>query len=92
MNTIRFIRTKVFSVTQADFAAIAAVGQASISRWENGDGDPSLAEMRNIREAARERGLEFQDEWFFQIPAHALGDEHVRSLVRSAVGTDGGGE
>lgn len=84
MNQIRFIRTRVFNVTQAEFAGIAAVGQATVSRWENDDGDPSLGEMWRILQEARARSLELPTEWFFELPAHAAGDEHVRSLVRDA--------
>lgn len=55
-------------MTQAEFAAVAGVGQATVSRWETGV-SPSLDEMRAIRNAARERGLTWDDSWFFDPPA-----------------------
>lgn len=65
MNAIRFIRTKVFGVTQAEFAAIAGVKQPSVSRWEAGVA-PSLDDMQSIRSAAKDRGIEWNDQWFFE--------------------------
>ncbi len=67
MNTIRYIRKEVFGLTQADFAALAGVTQATVSRWEGGV-SPSLDEVGAIREAAAERGVELKDEWFFEVP------------------------
>jgi transcriptional regulator with XRE-family HTH domain len=67
MNALRYIRKHVFQVTQAEFAELAGVGQASVSRWENGV-SPSLDEMQAIREAAISRGLKWDDGWFFKAP------------------------
>jgi transcriptional regulator with XRE-family HTH domain len=67
MNAIKFIRKTVFKVTQAEFADIAGVVQASVSRWENGIA-PSLDEMQAIRSAAAARGIEWNDAWFFEQP------------------------
>jgi len=68
MNAIRHIRTEVFNLKQAEFAAVAGVKQSTVSRWENG-GEPSLEEMRAIRRAAIARGIQWNDEWFFRAPA-----------------------
>ena len=65
MSAIRYIRREVFKATQAEFAALAGVTQASVSRWEAG-GAPSLDEMQSIRRAAAERGIEWNDTWFFE--------------------------
>lgn len=65
MNAIRHIRREIFKVTQAEFAALAGVTQASVSRWETGTA-PSLDDMQSIRRAAADRGIEWQDEWFFE--------------------------
>jgi len=67
MSAIRHIRKNVFAVTQAEFAAIAGVTQATVSRWENGIA-PSLSEMQAIRAAASERGINWDDSWFFEAP------------------------
>lgn len=64
MSAIRFIRSEVFGVTQAEFAVLSGVTQATVSRWESG-GSPNLEELRAIRDAALKRGIEWQDEWFF---------------------------
>jgi len=74
MTAIRHIRKTVFGVNQAEFAAIAGVAQATVSRWENGV-SLSLDEMKAIRDAAKERGIEWHDRWFFEAPATAEGDQ-----------------
>lgn len=68
MSTIRHIRRDIFNVTQSEFAALAGVTQATVSRWEDG-GAPSLDEMQAIRAAAFERGIEWNDIWFFESQA-----------------------
>ncbi len=68
MNALRHIRKNVFAVTQAEFAVVAGVTQATVSRWENGVA-PSLEEMQAIRSAAAERGIEWSDALFFEVPA-----------------------
>jgi transcriptional regulator with XRE-family HTH domain len=70
MSTMKHIRTKVFEVTQAEFAALAGVTQASVSRWERGVA-PSLDEMRAIRQAADDRGISWDDKFFFETPETA---------------------
>lgn len=65
MSAIRFIRREIFKVTQAEFAALAGVTQASVSRWEAGT-PPSLDDMQAIRAAAADRGIAWRDEWFFE--------------------------
>lgn len=69
MNAVEFIRTKVFKLTQAPFAVIAGVSQPTVSRWEapdNAGSEPSRDEMDRIRSAAKTRGLDWNDSWFFQ--------------------------
>jgi transcriptional regulator with XRE-family HTH domain len=70
MSAIRHIRREIFRVTQAEFATLAGVTQASVSRWEAG-GAPSLDEMQAIRRAAADRGIEWNDTWFFDVPSEA---------------------
>ena len=67
MNALRHIRKHIFHATQTEFAELAGVVQATVSRWENGVA-PSLVEMQAIRHAAVNRGLEWDDRWFFEIP------------------------
>lgn len=67
MNAIRYIRTKVFQMTQAEFAAVVGVKQYQVSRWETGN-SPTLDEMSAIRSSAKARELPWSDEWFF-VPA-----------------------
>lgn len=67
---MKHIRTKIFEVTQAEFAALAGVAQATVSRWENGVA-PSRDEMQAIRQAAFERSIQWDDAVFFEIPEAA---------------------
>ncbi len=68
MSAIRYIRGEIFKVTQGEFAALAGVTQASVSRWETG-GPPSMDEMQAIRRAAADREIAWDDTWFFEVPA-----------------------
>ncbi len=71
MEPIEHIRKKVFAVNQEAFGAIAGTTQASVSRWENGEQEPSQTEMARIRQAALNQGLTWDDSWFFEVPAEA---------------------
>jgi DNA-binding transcriptional regulator YiaG len=68
MNAVRHIRNSVFKLSQAPFAAIAGVSQATVSRWESGELEPNRDNMERIRSAAIERGLELDYESFFKAP------------------------
>ncbi|RWF44265.1 MAG: XRE family transcriptional regulator [Mesorhizobium sp.] len=70
MSAIRHIRQKVFQATQAEFAALAGVSQGTVSRWEAGT-SLSLDEMKSIRKAAADRGILWNDAWFFETPEQA---------------------
>jgi transcriptional regulator with XRE-family HTH domain len=65
MSAIKHIRREIFKATQAEFATLAGVTQASVSRWEAG-GSPTLDEMQAIRNAAAERGIDWNDALFFE--------------------------
>lgn len=65
------IRTRVFGFqTQREFADALGYEQATVSRWENGLGFSSEA-MRRIRDLARNRGVTWDNNWFFDAPMAA---------------------
>lgn len=66
MKPIERIRKEVFDLTQAAFAEVAGVTQPTVSRWENGEWEPNLDELENIRKAAQARGIHWEDSWFFE--------------------------
>jgi len=68
MSQLLHIRREVLKLTQSEMAAIAGVRQATVSRWEKGALEPSLAEMQAIREEAIRRGIDWRDAWFFPAP------------------------
>lgn len=68
MTSLRHIRKSIFAVTQAEFARIAGVTQATVSRWERGELTPNLGEMQKIRTEALARNLEWRDTLFFARP------------------------
>jgi len=68
MNSILFIRKHVLAVSQVDFAAIAEVTQATVSRWEACDLFPDIHHMNKIRAEVLKRDLAWKDTWFFEVP------------------------
>jgi transcriptional regulator with XRE-family HTH domain len=51
MNPLKRLRTEVLGINQAAMAEVAGVTQATVSRWENGEGEPSLSELLRIQQA-----------------------------------------
>jgi transcriptional regulator with XRE-family HTH domain len=56
----------MFALPQQEFAALAGVAQATISRWETGEFSPSLPELQRIRNEAIRRGFNWDDSLFFE--------------------------
>lgn len=76
MSTLLHIRKDVLAISQAEMAAIARTSQATVSRWENGELQPDLRQMKRIRAFALERGLSWDDSLFFDVPpAEAQAEE-----------------
>ena len=71
MTPLQHIRKKVFHLAQAEFAAVLQVNQSTISRWERGESEPSRQEMLAIRSLAESQGIEWDDQWFWQVPEEA---------------------
>ena len=66
MSPITRIRTQVFGLDQAKFAALAGATQGTVSRWERGILEPSLTHLQKIRAEAEQRGLSLNDAWLFE--------------------------
>lgn len=62
---MKIIRKHVLGMTQVELAALTQVGQATVSRWENGELEPDRQQMATIREAVIAQGKPWKDEWFF---------------------------
>jgi transcriptional regulator with XRE-family HTH domain len=56
-------------MTQASFAEVAGVTQATVSRWERGEFEPSRDELVRIRDEARRKRIRWRDSWFFDQPS-----------------------
>lgn len=69
MRQILFLRHKIFKANQAEFARMAQVSQATVSRWENGEGSPSLENIIALRKAAARKGIAWDHEWLFSPPS-----------------------
>jgi transcriptional regulator with XRE-family HTH domain len=68
MTPARFIREQVFGVeTQREWAKMLGYRQPTISRYETGQPLSSKAQDR-IRRLARKRRIEWDNNWFFEIP------------------------
>jgi transcriptional regulator with XRE-family HTH domain len=68
MNQIEFLRRRIFKVNQIEFARIVGVGQATVSRWEDGKGSPTLEQVRSLRFEAANRGIAWDNNWLFFAP------------------------
>jgi hypothetical protein len=66
MTPWEHIRRNVFRCTQYEMAAIAGVSQGTISKWESGTQTPLATALGNIRRAARQRAVPWDDRWFFE--------------------------
>lgn len=75
MNVWHHIRKQSFGLSQTEFADILSVHQSTVSRWEHGDLTPSVRELAIIRSLAKERGIEWSDEWLFDNLNGAAGAE-----------------
>lgn len=60
------IRREVFRENQIRFAEIVGVSQATVSRWEKGEQEPTRDKLALIREEARKRRIFWSDAWFFE--------------------------
>jgi transcriptional regulator with XRE-family HTH domain len=76
-SPLRWIRRRVFGVTQAELADIGEVSRTRVSRYETGVDDPPFGFMRRLRDEARRRGAAFSADWFFEAPAET-GDDAAR--------------
>lgn len=71
MTPARYIREHVFGcLTQIEFAEALGYEQATISRFENGQRLSAEAQER-IRVLAATRGVAWDNNWFFDLPADA---------------------
>jgi transcriptional regulator with XRE-family HTH domain len=71
MNPILHVRKVRLGLSQAEFGAIAGVSQGTVSKWESGGGSPSRDELARVRNFAIEKGVAWDDSWFFDAPAEA---------------------
>ena len=71
MSPLLHIRKNVLRTTQSEMAEIAGVRQATVSRWETGELEPSRDQMAAIRAEAIRRGVEWSDGLFFTAGAAA---------------------
>lgn len=69
MTPIFHIRRDVFKENQSRFALIVGVSQATVSRWEKGEQEPTRDKLAMIRDEARKRRIFWSDAWFFEAPA-----------------------
>jgi predicted transcriptional regulator len=48
MHPIKHLRKEVLKISQSELGDAAGVTQATVSRWESGELEPSLSELRAI--------------------------------------------
>jgi transcriptional regulator with XRE-family HTH domain len=55
---------------QSEFAELAGVSQATVSRWLSGKDRPRMETISRLRERAKKRGLRWKDAWAFDALKH----------------------
>jgi transcriptional regulator with XRE-family HTH domain len=66
----QYIREDVFCIaSQKDFGNLLRYSQAQVSRLESGARKLSREAQERIRAAAKRRRIEWDDRWFFEVPA-----------------------
>lgn len=66
-----YIRISIFGVqSQEDFGRLLGYSQAHVCRWEGGMPISRPAQER-IRALAAERGIAWDNNWFFEVPQAA---------------------
>lgn len=86
MNNLKYIRTNVFKLSQAEFAAIVGLKQSAVSRWEAGTSSPTFNQVRVIREEAKRRALGWDHDWLFGNvpgPTNPRTQRHPRTKLRT---------
>jgi DNA-binding transcriptional regulator YiaG len=68
LTPMAHIRRNVFGLTQEGFAQALGVTQPTISKWETEGLQPDRAEMAQIRQMAADKGLKWDDRWFWEVP------------------------
>jgi transcriptional regulator with XRE-family HTH domain len=83
-SPLHHIRTIIFAVDkQREFGAIIGISQAVISLVESGRRPLSRELMERIRAAAFDRGIPWNDAWFFQVPSDPKAPRRRRTLKAS---------
>lgn len=67
MSPARFIRTRVFGMSQDEFAASLSTTQATISRSERRGYLPTDLSLR-VLALADQLHIQFEHRWFFEVP------------------------
>jgi transcriptional regulator with XRE-family HTH domain len=65
VNQLKHIRVVVLDTTQAAMGDLVGVSQATISRWEKGEGSPTRDHLQFIRDEILRRRIQWNDAWFF---------------------------
>jgi DNA-binding transcriptional regulator YiaG len=65
MSPMLHIRKNVLQLSQARFAEVAGVSQATVSRWERGQWEPNRDELARIRSWAKDNNVDLNDSAFF---------------------------
>jgi transcriptional regulator with XRE-family HTH domain len=70
-SPIRWVRRNVFRVTQEELAAIGGVSRPRVCCYESRGEAPPYDFLKRVRDEARARALDFDADWFFEVPMGA---------------------
>jgi transcriptional regulator with XRE-family HTH domain len=84
VNQLKHIRVAVLDMTQAAFADLVGVSQATISRWEQGEGSPTLDHLQLIRAEFFRRRIPWREASLFNAAQPSPRRAPASSQKRSA--------
>lgn len=71
MGPLYRVRKEILKLTQAEIAEVAKTRQATVSRWERGELEPSRDQLALVLEYARVHGIDLTPADFFGLDESA---------------------
>ena len=64
----KFVRLRVFKMTQAVYAEALGLAQGTVSKWESAGKFTSVDGQERVLDYCDRHGIPFKEQWLFRIP------------------------